>query len=335
MLFQNVRGKKGFCDIKSRDIDNFYHEHIDFDSRSDHAKAFKRVCDLLAEQFKGHPKIVGYQMIDLLLYADSILRSDYVSGWERKLPQALHVFNEKCRQGSTDNKENKDTECRPYFTLYSQWGRVGSDTGSSIRKRQEFFARRMDDLVALTPKDSQRRFTDRDKERIFYRDNQQCQYCAMKGNPYRVAWGDAEIHHVIPHNEGGRTSIHNGALVHKDFHPKAKADVQEFRLWWKSEGRGERVKSDEKPVRVSLPTELPPDGTLCKWSHEGKEYLAEIRDRKIHSRNSEFSPEKAFSTVIKQIAGISRNGWDYWQIKLPDSERWVFASDWRRSESEA
>lgn len=141
MLFQNVRSKKGFYDIKSRDIDNFYHEHIDFDPHSEQAKAFKKVCDLLAEHFKRHPKIVGYQMIDLILYADSILRSDYVSGWESRLPQALHDFNEKCRQGSTDNKEDKDTEFRPYFTLYSQWGRVGSDTGSSIRKRQEFFSK--------------------------------------------------------------------------------------------------------------------------------------------------------------------------------------------------
>lgn len=192
----------------------------------------------------------------------------------------------------------------------------------------------MDELVALTPKDPERGFTNRDKERIFYRDNQQCQHCAMSNQTHRVDFDNAEIHHVMPHHQGGRTSIENGALVHKDCHPKAQTAVENFRMWWESEGRGGRVKGNEKSGRVSLPQELPPDGTQCRWSHEGKEYLAEIRDRKIHSLNSEFPAQKAFSTAIKQIAGITRNGWDYWEVKLPDSERWVFASDWRRSLSQ-
>ena len=80
----------------------------------------------------------------------------------------------------------------------------------------------MDDLVALTPKDPERGFTDRDKERVFYRDNQQCQHCAMSNETHRVDFDNAEIHHVTPHHQGGMTSIENGALVHKDCHPNNK-----------------------------------------------------------------------------------------------------------------
>ena len=81
MLFQNVRSKKGFCDIKSRDIDNFYDEHIGFDSNSEYAMAFKNVCDLLAEHFKGQSEEGSwiYKMIDLQISLTFILRSDNVS----------------------------------------------------------------------------------------------------------------------------------------------------------------------------------------------------------------------------------------------------------------
>ena len=185
--------------------------------------------------------------------------------------------------------------------------------------------------MALTPKDPERGFTDRDKERVFYRDNQQCQHCAMSNETHRVDFDNAEIHHVTPHHQGGMTSIENGALVHKDCHPKAPKAVENFRMWWESEGRGRRVKGNEKPGRITLPKQLPPDGMQCRWSHEGKEFLAEIRDRKIQSLNSEFPPQKAFSTAIEQIAGIKRNGWECWEIRLPDSERGVLASEWRRS----
>ncbi len=328
MLFYSVRNDKRFCDIKSRNLDQFYHEHVDFDDASNEAKDFEKICEIISTNFSNAPKLAGYQVIDLIQYVDAIYRSDYVLGWQTKLPKALHDFNVRCKQGTDDNDKNRETEDVRYYKFYQHRTRTSSDNNSTIRRRQEFFSKKMDELVSLEPKDTLRSFTSRDKERIFFRDERECQFCKMNEDPHSVDWQEAEFHHVEPHSEGGVTHIDNGALVSKDCHPKGNHDVEKFAEWW-----SQKIDSKEEDARGGGATysknELPPDGTLCKFTYEGVEYKASIDNGKIIHEDSQYDNCKSFSGASKEITGKERNGWSDWYIKLPDKNDWVLANNWR------
>jgi hypothetical protein len=49
-----------------------------------------------------------------------------------------------------------------------------------------------------------------------------------------VNWADAQFHHVELHSQGGATTLDNGALVHKDCHPKSAKAVAEFAAHWRA-----------------------------------------------------------------------------------------------------
>ena len=65
MLFWAVSKDNKFCDIKSANIDEFYHSQVDFDETADEAQRFEKICDKLYKALSGKPKIVGHHLIHL------------------------------------------------------------------------------------------------------------------------------------------------------------------------------------------------------------------------------------------------------------------------------
>ena len=80
-------------------------------------------------------------------------------------------------------------------------------------------------LGNLTPKDPKRAFGPLEREIIYWRDGGTCQEPKCNAE---VSWDEAEIHHIKPHSEGGKTVLENGALVHKHCHPKGPAATAVF-----------------------------------------------------------------------------------------------------------
>ena len=212
MLYHNVVKNNQFCDLKSKDLDKFYHEHIDFDKRSIEAKEFKHVCDDLQQEFDGEPPLIAQHLMHLILLMTS-LRKDFVSqSYREKLANALHIFKEKSTEAKNVDEENREHEHERYHFGYVKWAYTSADTHDSIRRRHVFFYEEMLGLLGAERKDPQRVFVESDREHIFYRDNKTCQYCRMKKElglsptySHTVNWEDAEIHHVEPHREGGKT----------------------------------------------------------------------------------------------------------------------------------
>ena len=54
------------------------------------------------------------------------------------------------------------------------------------------------------------------------------------------------IHHVEEHGKGGRTTLENGAPVHKDCHPKGSKAAEFAELWQKSKRTNNLVTASEK-----------------------------------------------------------------------------------------
>ena len=104
MLFDSVRRNKTFCDIKSANIDEFYHANVDFDESSAEAKRFEKICrtlyDALADKQK---KIVGHHLIHSILLCDW-LEESYAKGWEQSLARCLHEFEVRCTEASKSMK---------------------------------------------------------------------------------------------------------------------------------------------------------------------------------------------------------------------------------------
>ena len=226
MLFLERRnnGSAHFVDINAPAIDDYYYANLDFDSESPDCKRLREILDKL-NQLLGNwqgPKLQGHSAIHLVLFLDSIW-DDYTRGWESTLESAQGKFSATLAEATKSSKQGEPDET---WLKYGVWTRSGSDRGYNIRRRHRYYSQRMFEFLGnLTAKDPKRAFNTLEREIIYWRDDEKCQHPDCNAG---VSWDEAEIHHIKPHSEGGETVLENGALVHKQCHPKGAAAVAEF-----------------------------------------------------------------------------------------------------------
>lgn len=327
----NARGEKiSFCDINSRALDNFYLRAVgDFSQNCVVAARFKKninsIRNIFLESSLSPAKrltLVGHEAIHLFLLVNS-LADGYVSGWEKKLPEALWQF----RENSKKAKGEKDGD---YYMRYVRWVSQSSDRASTIEMRHHFYMQEMLRLLAPKTKDAKRAFTVAEKEYIYLRDRGLCQWCRMHGKSNAaVPWSDAEFHHIIPHAEGGRTEPENGALMHPKYHPRSAKAVSDFREWWDSKGRQVQPLTPKKGAKRKI-SDLP-DGTKCRFEYEDTEYEGVMTNNKLDMGDlGVFSSFKAASEAIDREKR-TLNWWLEWDIQLPgmQEDEWMPADNWQ------
>ena len=330
MLYWTVQKESKFCDIKSANIDEFYHSQVDFDENSQEAKDFLGVCARLYEAFQGKPKLVGHYLIHLFLLV-SHLSKEYAHGWEYHLAAKWQEFDSRRQQAADNVKNNRESELNRYYFRYGQLTQTQSDNASTIRQRHAFFVEEMLKLLAPQKLDTKRAFSDLERQAVFFRDMEICQWCRMKGVNRHVSWDECEVHHIVPFAQGGVTEMHNAALVHRECHPKSSADVAEFKEWWSQNGltpidTGQKKKRQSKVIQ-------PADGTKLKFSYGSKVYHGEYRAGKIVlSVNGEERRCSSLSDASRVITGTSRNGWRDWYLCLSGQDQWILADDWRNEQ---
>lgn len=228
MLYFTRRESLGekLCDISTSSVDDFYYEHLSFDQADPGAKRLIVILDKIVFYLsdRKRSKLQGHEAIHLVLLIDSLM-DDYVKSWEDRLADAFDRFRERMAKGA---KTQNDPDPDEYWLRYGRHTRTNSDRAATIRTRHEFFIAEMTKWLELKPKDPQRTFGPIEREIIYYRDKKKCQVC--EGD---VVWDEVDIHHVEPHAHGGRTIIENGALVHRECHPKG-AKATEFAKTWTS-----------------------------------------------------------------------------------------------------
>ena len=208
-----------FLPIKGKVLDDTYYRFVGLNSKWESIDRFKRILDRLAALLGdgARPPLKKHDAIHLILLADS-LWDNYTHQWEGKLAEAYDAFADKLAQTRRIKEftggEDRDTVA---FLNYFQKTKSGSAQAENIKSRHEIYLRYMRDFLgaSLVAKDTQRGFDSLQREIIYYRDNKTCWHCGKYGS---VKWDDAEIHHVIPHSEGGQTVIENGALLHQNCH---------------------------------------------------------------------------------------------------------------------
>ena len=226
MLFLERRnnGSAHFVDINKNAIDDYYYANLGFDSESPDCQRLREILNKLSQllgNWQG-PKLQGHSAIHLVLFLDSIW-DDYTKGWEATLESAQGKFSATLAEAVKSSKQGEPDET---WLRYGFLTRSNSDRGDSIRLRHRYYSQRMFEFLGnLTPKDPKRAFNTLEREIIYWRDGGTCRHNGC-GAP--VLWDEAEIHHIKPHSEGGETVLENGALVHKQCHPKGTAAVLEF-----------------------------------------------------------------------------------------------------------
>lgn len=322
MLYWTMREKNEFCDIKSRNIDEFYHSQVGFDGNSREARRFEKICAKIHEVFAGKPKITGHYVIHLVLLVDTLL-DEYVPGWEGHLAAKLNEFEDRRSEAADATKLRRESKFGRYYSEYGQWTQTRSDDSKTIRRRHAFFQEEMLGLLEPTILDKNRSFTDSQRKTVFFRDMELCQYCRMKGSDHKVSWKESDIHHVLPHTKGGETNIQNAVLVHRECHPRSEQDVEEFRFWWQA-SQGHSLDSKNPPR--SFP---PPEGTLAKFEFGGQSHYGEFKEGMLVLSGSHGKGFESFSAASKEVTKTSRNGWRDWFLRLPDELDWKLADDWR------
>jgi hypothetical protein len=210
LLFEDSINDK-WCDIGAVSIDDYYYKNLSFDNQSQNANKYRLVLDKLYSLLgnRGIKKLRGHEAIHLILLADNLMNTCTPS-WENKLKLAFEDF----RKESVNAKKEKVGD---YWDRYIQWTMTSSDSKTSISKRHKFFTEKMFDYIKPNLKDSIRSYGNLEREVIYYRDEKKCAVCESEIN-----WDELEIHHVIEHQHGGKTSLDNAVSVHKVCHPKGQ-----------------------------------------------------------------------------------------------------------------
>ena len=226
MLFDRNASDGEFCDIRRRSVDAYYIKNLRFNTESSLAREFSSVLDTVVRLLGDgkRPSLVGHQAIHAVLLARVLANGSYVKdSWQPKFAAAFDHFNQRMTESRA--KERNENDVDEYMRNYGYKTRAGSDVANNIRDRQMFFNLKMLEHMQPTPKDPNRLFGSIERETIYHRDGKRCRApnCGKE-----VLWRDAEIHHVEPHGHGGKTIISNGALVHRECHPKGADDVKQF-----------------------------------------------------------------------------------------------------------
>ena len=89
------------------------------------------------------------------------------------------------------------------------------------------------------------------------------------------------------------------------------------------------VGNDSAGESLVLSTRLPEDGTKCRFTYTGKEYLGEITDAALIVKGFD-GKYRSFSAASKAVTGTSRNGWNDWQLDSVGGA-WIVADEWRKN----
>jgi hypothetical protein len=175
MLFLTHRDTGGFRDINSEAIDDYYYEHLGFDSESENARRVPEILDKLTLllQDQKRPKIIGHEAIHLVLLIDTLL-DEYTRSWESNFASAFDQFREHLIQAKQTRYDASPNE---YWLRYGVGTRVNCDRGEVIQRRHEFFAEKMREVLRPQTKDPQRAFGPLEREIIYYRDKKRCAVC--------------------------------------------------------------------------------------------------------------------------------------------------------------
>ena len=216
ILLLNYRRDGRFIEVKQSTIDDFYYEHLNWDSNSADASFFTNAVKDIHDNLKGWdgPKLLKHEVIhSLLLWVE--LDGDYKSDWKARFAKCLAEFK---RQILEANKTRNDARPHPMWTRYGLLTRAQANKARTIQERHHFFREWMIRELKPQPLAGSRVFPPDVKQQAWLRTEGVCAYSNQPEwcqDSDRIKFYEAEYHHIIPYSDGGSSTLENAAITHK------------------------------------------------------------------------------------------------------------------------
>lgn len=200
----------GPTSVRDAALNRMYADHDQFDPEGPIAKKTKRVFDFLLKAFPSKtPELERYNVINLYCLVSTLIEG-YV--WE-DLHDALAEWFVNFETHRRANERLGDDARDPALVEYKGWTSYSTDGEESIRARVNFLERHFfTEFPGIEPKDPNRGFTHEQRLAIFRRDGGICQV-KIKCDGANVGWDNWHADHIMPHSQGGKTTVSNGQLA--------------------------------------------------------------------------------------------------------------------------
>ena len=183
---------------------------VDFDEKSDVAKAVKRNLNILDEIFPDKtPELERFNVISFYCVINELQQQYVFSEVKDKLYDWFMGF-EKLRR---DNEALPEDQANPEWIAYKDKISHSTDSSESIRWRMEFMLTNiLEKYSGLSRKDNQRNFSHVQKLAVFRRDKGICQL-KLKCKGVKLTWDDWHCDHKVPWSAGGKTTVDNAQVA--------------------------------------------------------------------------------------------------------------------------
>jgi hypothetical protein len=310
LIFENA-AHDNWSNINSDDVDNYYYQNIDFDITSSNVVRFKKTLEIAnrcLSDYQGR-HLQSHEAIHVLLLIESLL-DDYTPSWLYTFTQAFDEFRKKIAEA----QKEKSGE---YWDGYASWVRTASAQGAQIKRRHLFFLRKIFASLKLIRKDTVRNFGEVERQIIYYEYDRKCAVCKQE-----IAWDELDIHHVEEHQNGGKTILDNAVPVHRTCHPKGQAATDFLKQFNEKKSAIKETKNEDEDAEWTISSF--PNDTKCKFEYKSKTYNGVINDG-ILTVDNNFGEFNTFRAASVEITNLQRNGWDDWEVFVPEYQTWIKA----------
>lgn len=207
----------GINNLSPTNIYGFFEENRKLTYRSNIYSRVKRNLNYLFEVFPEETwELKKPSWIITLYLLTSYLRDNYAMKNQKR---HLHDFVMEFHHLFIDPSEIENRELSGFYMA----NRAATNSQESIEKRHKIIKKRF--LKAYNPKrlDENRLFTDKQKLKIYDRDDGRCQKCSTV---LKYRNNNTQYHHKDRYIDGGKTEVENGILVcvkcHLKIHGESK-----------------------------------------------------------------------------------------------------------------
>lgn len=196
--------------VRDSDLNRLYRSHTSFDVSGPVAKKIRRVLDYLLEAFPNKtPELERYNVITLYCLVSELIEKYVYYNTQEALADWFIQFETARRLQDDLPEDERDAQLIEYRRLTS----YSTDGEESIRGRLEYMEKQF--FLAcpdIQTKDGNRSFTQEQRLAIFRRDEGCCRL-QIKCTGEKLGWGDWHADHIIPHSQGGTTTVANGQVA--------------------------------------------------------------------------------------------------------------------------
>lgn len=192
-------------DIKVKSVQKTYLDNQTIDISDPAPKRLKRAMNFLSKAFKdgANPEFKKFSALSMVLVADEMLETYAINSKAKEFGEAYIQFEERRLKNAEMEDEDKD----PILIEYASNAR--NDSIPALEFRHRILTREiLRHMPELPLKDKNRDFTDGQRWLIYKRDEGTCQSCEAE-----VAQDQWHADHIVPHSEGGHTTVENGRVL--------------------------------------------------------------------------------------------------------------------------